>query len=296
MSTQLIAPMNFLFGQTAIKGLLPNLALLLLRLYAGITMCGAGLDKVPTPPWMVEQVVSMNFPMPEFFAWLACFSEFAFGLTLVFGLMTRVSGFFLAFTMGVASFGFQHVGFLTEMHIAQHFFWIFVLFMIIGGGKYSLDYMLGRSNARVGSVGFALATLTALLAFSLYKEQAPKPEPELNAEETIINSINVPGSFNDWDPTANEMLNLQADQYALEVQFEKAGMVEFKFTANGDWDINLGEKDQAAARFPVQGVAELDQDNDTENIRVYIPKAGSYQFSVNKTDFSYSVDSVSSLP
>ncbi|MEQ8837334.1 MAG: hypothetical protein RID07_11070, partial [Lacipirellulaceae bacterium] len=50
-----------------------DLALLGARLYGGVTIAYAGLDKLPRPDWMVDQVVKIGwFPVPEFFATVAC--------------------------------------------------------------------------------------------------------------------------------------------------------------------------------------------------------------------------------
>ena len=102
--------------------------MLLARLYAGLTIASAGLDKLPTPDWMVDQVVQLKlFPQPAWFAFIACFTEFVCGILLAVGLLTRSSGLLLAFTMGVAAFRFHRVTPLLGMHIAQGFVWLFMM-------------------------------------------------------------------------------------------------------------------------------------------------------------------------
>ena len=281
---------NIFFGKADIEEKSANAALLLLRFYAGYTIMMAGLDKLPLTDWMVDQVTSMGFPFPVFFAWVASFSEFAFGFMLLIGLATRLSALVLAVTMGVAAFGFQKVMPLTEMHIAQHFFWIYVLFMFLGAGKYSVDNFI--SNNLTGYLKrITLAVVPVfiiLLTIGLIREYSAE---DLAKEESVeILSINVAGSFNDWNPTADELKLSENNNFSANVNFEKAGLVEFKFTANKSWDINWGEEDQGAAGFPVNGIAETDTGGNTNNIEAYIPAAGSYNFNFNSKTFTYTLD------
>jgi putative oxidoreductase len=46
----------------------------------------------------------MGFPSPEIFAWMAALSEFAGGLFIIAGVLTRVAAFFVLMTMCVAAF------------------------------------------------------------------------------------------------------------------------------------------------------------------------------------------------
>lgn len=282
---------NILFGTVSIKERYANIALLLLRFYAGYTIMMAGLDKLPLTDWMVDQVTSMGFPFPVFFAWIASFSEFAFGFMLLIGLMTRISALMLAVTMGVAAFGFQKVMPFTEMHIAQHFFWIYVLFMFLGAGKYSVDNYIFRvlADSLKGVTLAAFPVFLVLLTIGLIREFSAE---ELPKEEVVeIFSINVAGSFNDWNPADNEMILNDNNEYILEMEFEKSGQIDFKFTANKSWDINWGDEDQNKSGFPLEGKAEADTGGNTNNIKAYIPNAGLYTFGFNSETLNYSVDS-----
>ena len=80
-------------------GKIPSIGLLGMRLYFGISMAIAGFDKLPVPDWMVEQVADLNFPLPTFFAFVACFSEFLGGIFTILGLFTRPAAFFICITM-----------------------------------------------------------------------------------------------------------------------------------------------------------------------------------------------------
>ncbi|MBX2877492.1 MAG: DoxX family membrane protein [Saprospiraceae bacterium] len=285
---------TLLFGQASFTSNAINIPLLLIRIYFGLSIMKAGLDKLPLPDWMTEQVVSMGFPFPVFFAWVASFGEFAFGVLLCLGLLTRLSGFMLAIIMGVASFGFQKVLPIWDMHIAQMFFWVFVLFAFVGGGRFSFDYLIvnqGQAKRRFKWSLLALPVSALLLGIGFYREFTPTPQIE-EPETTQLSSINVPGSFNNWDPAANEMQKIDDNTYVLDMQFEQSSLIEFKFTANQSWDINLGEKDQSTDGFPISGTAEMDGGNDTENIKAYIPAPGAYRIELDTETYQYTVRNI----
>ncbi len=286
---------HLLFGQETFTSNAIHIPLLLIRIYFGFIIMKAGLDKLPLPDWMTEQVVSMGFPFPVFFAWIASFGEFAFGALLCLGLMTRFSGVMLAIIMGVASFGFQKVLPIWDMHIAQMFFWVFVLYAFVGGGKYSLDHMIlhqGTTKGRIKWSALVLPVSVLLLGVGFYREFTPAPQME-ETETIEISSINVPGSFNSWDPTANQMQLVDDKTYVLELQFDQSSLIEFKFTANESWEINLGEKDQPTKGFPISGTAERDGGNDTENIKAYIPAPGAYRIELDSETYAYRVRAAS---
>jgi len=273
-----------------------NLALLLLRFYAGFTIMLAGLDKIPLPDWMTEQVASLGFPAASLFAWCACFGEFAFGALLCLGLMTRLSSIILAFIMGVAGFAFHQVLPLVDMHIAQHFFWIFVLFAVIGGGNYALDYWVNRhlNDTKLGRYAVITLSLGALLSINAYI--AYTTPPPSTTENNAIQSVNIPGTFNDWNPAANEMDKIDSTTYRLDMAFERAGAIAFKFTTNKSWDTNLGAVEQSSKGFPITGTAVLDKGNNTQNIEAYIPAKGTYRFTINAQTYTYRLDSLTSTP
>ena len=276
-------------GYVEIENTPANIALLMLRIFSGFTIMGAGLDKLPNTDWMIDQVTSLGFPFPVFFAWLASFSEFAFGALLVIGLLTRLSGVMLAITIGVAAFGFHQVTPLISMHITQNYFWAFVLFIFLGPGRYSIDYLITKAPAsslmRLLKTG--VPALTILLLIGLYIEFFTREE--IVEEEITIESINVPGSFNDWDPSANEMSKLDENNYSLEIEFKEIGPVEFKFTTNRSWDTNWGDNDQKTKGFPVKGIADLNSQN---NLTAYIPNPGIYLITLNSETYSYTLDSL----
>jgi len=104
-------------------------------------MCLAhGLGKMPPSTGFIEAVGKMG--LPSVFAWAAGISEFAGGLCLALGLMTRIWSGFLGITMAVAAF-FVHASdpFATKEKALLYFF-VFVCLTLTGGGRYSFDHIL----------------------------------------------------------------------------------------------------------------------------------------------------------
>lgn len=285
------APSSWIFPATT-TSIAADIALLLARLYGGITIARAGLDKLPTPDWMTDQVTQVGwFPAPSLFAVIACITEFVAGILLAAGLFTRISGGLLAFTMGVAAFGFHQVYPLTDMHITQGFFWLFVLFSVLGPGRISVDQLsrwLLESKRCKAAWLIAGGLSLAMLTLGLYKQFEPLPQKPA-AQEPTISGISIAGSFNDWDLAAQPMTSTNQSAWDVVLQLEEAGPIEFKFAANQSWDINFGEVDDQTAGMPVDGTAERGGDN----IRAYIPSPGLYRVTVDLESYQYRVEAIS---
>ncbi|AWA31440.1 DoxX family protein [Flavobacterium magnum] len=79
---------------------------------------------------------------PALFAWMGAFSEGVGGLLLVLGLQTRIASFLIACTMIVAAF-IQHGGeTLWNMLPAMAFLFVALFNMVLGSGRFGLDYLL----------------------------------------------------------------------------------------------------------------------------------------------------------
>lgn len=86
----------------------------------------------------------MGFPMPIVFAWAAGLSEFVGGLFLALGLFTRLSGFFIAFTMLVAIVGVHAADPFQKKELAFLYFFVATAFAIKGSGDWSIDSFLRK--------------------------------------------------------------------------------------------------------------------------------------------------------
>lgn len=120
-----------------------DLALTMLRVFIGATMAFShGLGKLPPSEMLVGGVASLGFPMPEFFAWCAGLAEFAGGILLMLGLLTRPAAAFVVFTMVVAAFGVHAADPFAKKEMALLYLFASLFFVIHGAGRWSIDHKL----------------------------------------------------------------------------------------------------------------------------------------------------------
>jgi len=81
---------------------------------------------------------------PIFFAWIGAFSEAVGGLFLLLGLQTRIASFLIMCTMLVAIFLQQIQNGLWNCLPAMGFLWISIFTMVLGSGRFGLDYLLSK--------------------------------------------------------------------------------------------------------------------------------------------------------
>ncbi|MFN2240048.1 MAG: DoxX family protein [Thermoanaerobaculia bacterium] len=141
---------DFLFGSPAgVNAPLTDAGLLVLRVFAGLALAfGHGLGKLPPSPGFVEGVGEMGFPLPALFAWAAAVSEFAGGLLLAAGLLTRPSSLLILFTMATAALIRHAPDPFSSKEKALLFLFVALLFLLAGAGRYSLDALLARRRAK----------------------------------------------------------------------------------------------------------------------------------------------------
>ena len=102
----------------------------------------------------IKNVEGMGFPMPTLFAWLSALAEFAGGLLLAAGLLTRPMAFALVFNMAVAAFVAHGkdplfaTGDGGSKEFALLYLMGFAVFLFVGGGRYSVDALFRRRSAR----------------------------------------------------------------------------------------------------------------------------------------------------
>ena len=131
---------KILFGGESGLSASANLGLFLVRVFAGLSlMLAHGFGKIPPGEGLVETTGKLGFPMPEVFAWAASLAEFAGGGLLALGLFTRLSGFFIAFTMFVAVFGVHLSDPFGKKELGLMYLVIALCFLLTGAGDWSLD-------------------------------------------------------------------------------------------------------------------------------------------------------------
>jgi putative oxidoreductase len=119
-----------------------QLGLLILRLGFGIGMIYHGYGKVMGgAEGVIGFASSVGFPLPFLFGWAAALAEFAGGIGLVLGLLTRPSAFFISFTMVIAAFVRHLNDPFGEKELALAYLVASLCLLIAGAGRYSLDYL-----------------------------------------------------------------------------------------------------------------------------------------------------------
>ncbi len=136
---------QILFGGESGLSLLANAGVTLLRIFAGIALAFShGIGKVPPGEGLITGTEKLGFPIPVFFAWSAGLAEFLGGILLALGLFTRVSSFFIAFTMFVALVGVHGADPFSKQELAFLYFFIALAFLLKGSGDWSLDNFLRK--------------------------------------------------------------------------------------------------------------------------------------------------------
>jgi len=123
-----------------------NLGYLLMRLFIGAMFIMHGYGKVfGGLDGFTGMVSKMGIPLSAVLGPVAAYAEFAGGILLVFGLLTRVSAFFIVCDMAVAVL-VAHAGAPFKIkELALTFFFICLMYLLKGAGKYSLDYLMAGS-------------------------------------------------------------------------------------------------------------------------------------------------------
>ena len=266
-----------------------DIGLFLLRLHAGFSICTGGWDKFPATGWFVEQVGGLGWPFPTFFANCAGAAEYIGGALLVLGLLTRPAAVFLTITMAVATFQLQEIRALRTINVAHLYFWVFLMFVFMGAGGWSLDRLFSRSNEETQKPIWMRRLLAAIAiggTMSIVAFSKPDNLPE-ESSTNEIESVSLAGSFNSWDLSATHLTNDAEQRWSTTVEFDAPTPIEFKFAANDSWDMSGGEQDEPTQPFPASGVIEMT--DSAGNISTYIPAAGSYRFELDLETKSYSV-------
>ena len=272
---------------------LGHLGLLLLRVYAGVTIAQAGLEKFPLEESFVQMVADMGFPSPRPFAFAAATAEFAGGCLMVVGLLARPAALLAAVTLGMAAFGtYGHLPFFA-VHASRLYFWIFVALTLTGAGRISLDHL--ARNGRLPRILIWLIPLL-LVGYAGYRQWNP-PATEVeqaDANVTDIESISIAGSFNNWELTATPMRQDDYGMWRAVVLFSQSGPIEFKFAANQDWSLHVGASAGNKRGFPLKAKGVVGINSEPHCIEAYIPAAGEYAFTLSSDSFVYTLQEAES--
>jgi putative oxidoreductase len=134
--------LSVLMGGIRAPHWLGEVGLLVLRAFAGLAMASHGWGKLPPPEQLVQGVERMGFAWPGVFAWLAALSEFAGGILLAIGLLTRPAAFMIANTMIVAAFVAHASDPFGKKELALLYLAVCIAFLTTGAGRLSVDGLL----------------------------------------------------------------------------------------------------------------------------------------------------------
>ncbi len=136
---------TILFGGESGLSYIANAGLTLLRIFAGVSLAFAhGIGKLPPSEGLINRTAEFGFPMPVVFAWAAGLSEFLGGIFLALGLFTRLSSFFIAFTMLVALVGVHGADPFNKQELAVMYLFGALAFLLKGAGDWSVDSFLRK--------------------------------------------------------------------------------------------------------------------------------------------------------
>lgn len=149
---------QLLFGGPGTGSKHADLGLLLFRLSIGL-MLALGHGRTKLPPDGIENfarnLAKLNIPAPTFSAWMAMLAEFAGGLLVALGLLTRPAAALIAITMVVAIFTAHASHPIVSQggpskEMALLYLTAAVLLLFTGSGRYGVDPML-RQRGRGSS-------------------------------------------------------------------------------------------------------------------------------------------------
>ena len=113
-----------------------DLALLTLRIAFGLALALThGRAKLLAPGRLLESLGKHGFPQPQIFGWAAILSEFAGGLLLAVGLLTRPAATLVLLTLGVAAFDFHSTDPFAKRELALAYAVVGLALVIAGPGR-----------------------------------------------------------------------------------------------------------------------------------------------------------------
>jgi putative oxidoreductase len=129
-----------------------ELGLALVRFGFGLSLALAhGLGKLTNAEQFIGGLTKGGFPAPTLFGWAAILSEFAGGLLLAFGLLTRPAAAFVLATLAVAAFHIHGSDPFQRKELALAYVLVSIAVLVAGPGRFSLDARLFGARSRAAS-------------------------------------------------------------------------------------------------------------------------------------------------
>lgn len=119
-------------------------ALLILRVVFGLLLASHGWMKLTGFSEMSSQFLPLFGMSPSFSLALAVFGELFCSIAVIFGFLTRLAAIPAAFTMLIAFTMAHGCSIANGGELAFAYLIVFIVLIITGGGKYSIDYLLAK--------------------------------------------------------------------------------------------------------------------------------------------------------
>lgn len=121
-----------------------NAAMLLLRIGSGVLIMNHGYGKLMKFGSMQHKFMNFLGLGSTLSLSLVIFAEFFCGMFIILGLFTRLAAIPLMIAMGVALIKAHNTDFFGEGEAAALYMIAFMVLLIIGPGKVSVDGMIGK--------------------------------------------------------------------------------------------------------------------------------------------------------
>ncbi|MEQ1553740.1 MAG: DoxX family protein [Ferruginibacter sp.] len=119
-------------------------AMLLLRISAGVLMLLIGYDKLVNFNEHLPKMINFMGIGQKVSLILVIFAEFFCSAILIIGLFTRFACIPLIVTMCVALFKVHNADFFGDGQTATLFLTAYIVLLLVGPGKISIDSMIGK--------------------------------------------------------------------------------------------------------------------------------------------------------
>jgi putative oxidoreductase len=133
------------FNSAHSESIVKDIVLFVVRVFIGFAMLSHGFPKLQM---LLEggNVEFFNFLGlgPKISLGLTVFAEFACSILLILGLFSRVALGFLIFTMIIAAFVVHGADPFEKREMSLIYLSIYLLLMIFGAGKISVDHMIEK--------------------------------------------------------------------------------------------------------------------------------------------------------
>lgn len=123
-----------------------NLSKLLLRISVAIFMLSHGITKIINFNELINLFPNSIGLGSEFSIILVIFAEVFCSVLIFIGFITRLAAIPEIITMLVVSFLYNNSISFAEIELPLLYFLIFIIVLILGPGKYSIDYLIFRQK------------------------------------------------------------------------------------------------------------------------------------------------------